>query len=213
MIDKLCDQAKRGDIVACLYYDFLAQQEQTIINVMGAILKKLVGRGGIPIYLREAFQEGKMEIGGRGLRLEGLMGMLRMAIALLPQVFICIDALDECLPKHLPELLESLRDIVRESPMVRIFLTGRPYVGEDIHGYFPKAAAIPLSPKTDDIRNYLQMRLDKDLVPQAMDNNLRADIIQTILERIPTCVGVFLPSTQSMEYAYQKLCVGSASFR
>jgi len=151
-------------------------------------------------------------MGGRGLRLEGLMGMLRMAIALLPQVFICIDALDECLPKHLPELLESLRDIVRESPMVRIFLTGRPYVGEDIHRYFPKAAAIPLSPKTDDIKNYLQMRLGMDLVAQAMDNTLRADIIQTILERIPTCVAVFLPSTQSMEYAYQILCVGPPRF-
>ena len=152
-------------------------------------------------------------MGGRGLRLGDLMGMLRMAIALLPQVFICIDALDECLPKHLPELLESLRDIVRESPRVRIFLTGMPHVGEDIHGYFPKAAPIPLSPKTDDIRNYLQMRLDKDLVPQAMDNNSRADIVQTILERIPdTCVRVFLPSTQSMEYAYQILCVGPPRF-
>jgi len=148
VIDKLCDQATRGDIiVACLYYDFLAQQGQTIINIMGAILKQLVGRGGIPIYLSEAFQEGEIEMGGRGLRLEDLMGMLRMAIASLPQVFICIDALDECLPKHLPELLESLRDIVRKSPRVRIFLTGWPHVGEDIHGYFPKAAAIPLSPK------------------------------------------------------------------
>jgi len=215
VIDKLCDQAKRGDIaVACLYYDFLARQEQTTINVMGAILKQLVGRGGIPIYLHEAFQEGKMEIGGRGLRLEDLMGMLRTAIASLPQVFICVDALDECLPKQLPKLLESLRDIVRGSPSVRIFLTGRPHVGEDIQEYFPKAAAIPISPKTDYIRNYLQMRLDNDLVPQAMNNNLRAYIIQTILERIPdTCVGVFLPPTQSMGYAYQKLRIDSSSFR
>ena len=78
---------------------------------------------------------------------------------------------------------------------------------------FPRRPRYPSALKTDDITNYLQMRLDKDLVPQAMDNNLRADTIQTILERILTCVGVFLPSTQSMEYAYQKLCVGSSSFR
>ena len=50
--------------------------------------------------------------------------MLKIAIASLPQVVICIDALDECLPKYLPELLRSLKDIVRESPGTRIFLYG-----------------------------------------------------------------------------------------
>ena len=129
MIDTLCDQARIEDIaIASLYYDFLAQQEQTITNVVGAILRQLVACwGDIPIYLSQPFQEGKKEMGGRGLRLADLMGMLRIAIALLPQVFICIDALDECLQKYLPELLKSLRDIVRECPRTRIFLTGRPY--------------------------------------------------------------------------------------
>ena len=88
--------------------------------------------GGIPDDLRAAFQKGKMEFGGRGLRLADLMGMLKPFIASLPQVFICLDALDECLPKRVPEVLESLRDILRESPGTRIFLTGRPYVREDV---------------------------------------------------------------------------------
>ena len=91
-----------------MYCDFLAQQEQTITSMMGAILKQLVGKSDIPIYLREAFQKGQKEIGGRGLLLADLMQMLRTAIASLPQVFICVDALDECLPKNLPEFLESL---------------------------------------------------------------------------------------------------------
>ena len=78
--------------------------------MMGAILKQLVGRVDIPKDVREVLQEGKKEIGGRGLRLADLMGMLRIAIASLPKVFICIDALGECLLRKLPELLESLRD-------------------------------------------------------------------------------------------------------
>jgi len=185
VIDNLCDQAKKEDIaVACLYYDFLAQQEQTIANMMGAILKQLVGRGDIPDDVREAFQEGKKEIGGRGLRHADIVGMLRTAIASLPQVFICIDALDECLPKNLLELLESLRDIVRESPKTRIFLTGRPHVGEAIQGYLPKAVVLPISPNTKDIRNYLEMRLDRDVEQEAMDNDLRADIVSSILDKM-----------------------------
>ena len=185
VIDSLCDQAKKENIaVAALYCDFLSQQEQTVTNIMGTIFKQLVVKGGIPNYVRKAFEEGKTELGGRRLRLGELMGMLRTAIASLPQVFICVDALDEFLPKCLPELLESLRDIIRGSPSTRIFLTGRPHVREDVQRYFTKAVRIPISPNTDDIRNYVEMRLDRDSEPEAMTSDLRAEIVQVILEKI-----------------------------
>ena len=74
-MDNLCDQAREDDIpVTCLYCDFLAQQEQTTTNMIGAIMRQLVARGDIPIHLREAFQEGKKEIGGRGPLLADFMG-------------------------------------------------------------------------------------------------------------------------------------------
>ena len=111
VIDRLCDQAREEDlVVAWLYCDFLAQRERAVINVVGAILKQLVGGRAIPKDIRKAFQEARRPL------LSDLMRILRITIASLPQVFICIDALDECLPKNLPELLESLRDIVQESP-------------------------------------------------------------------------------------------------
>jgi len=129
--------------------------------------------------------------------------MLRIAIASLPQVVICIDALDECLSKYLPELLRSLRDIVRESPSTRIFLTGRPHVGKDVRRYFTSAVVIPISPNTDDIRNYLEMRLDGDCEPEAMSSDLRADIVRVILEKMSDmCVGLFSTSTLSTMYTY-----------
>ena len=214
VIDNLCDRAGEEDIaVAGLYCDFLSQQEQTINNIIGAVLKQLVGRGDIPSYLREAYQKAKKEFGGRGPQLEDLMGMLRTTIASLSRVFICIDALDECLPKCLPELLESLRDIAQGSPSTRIFFTGRPHVKEDIQRYFPKAVLIPISPNTDDIRNYLEMRLDRDAELEAMNNDLRVDIIRVILEKTSDmCVGPFRISTLSMIYTDQRLCVDSSLF-
>ena len=185
VIDSLCDRAGEESIaVAGLYCDFLSHQEQTITNIMGAILKQLVGKGGIPNFLRKAFQKAKTEFGGRGPRLPDLMKMLRIAIASLPRVFICIDALDECLQKYVPELLESLGNIVRERPKTRIFLTGRPHVREDIQRYFPRAVVIPISPNTDDIQNYVEMRLKRDAEPEAMSKDLRADIVRVILEEI-----------------------------
>ena len=179
VIDSLCDQAREdGPAVAWLYFDCLAQREQTAINIMGAILKQLVGRREIPTDIREAFQEGRRPL------LPDLVRMLRIAIASLPRVFICIDALDECLPKDLPNLLESLRDTVRESPTIRIFLTGRPHVKELVQKYSTKVVAIPISPNGDDIRNYVEMKLDRDDQPEAMNKYLRADIVDMILDKM-----------------------------
>ena len=185
VIDRLCDRVAEESItVAGLYCDYLSQQEQTTTNIMGAILRQVVGRGGIPNNLREAFQKSKTEFDGRGPLLADLIGMLRTVIASLPRVFICLDALDECLPKYLPELLESLRDIVRESSRTKIFLTGRPHVGEYVQRYFSKAVLMPISSNPDDIRNYVEMRLDRDTEPVAMNKDLRADIVRVILENI-----------------------------
>jgi len=40
VIDSLCDHAKKENIAtAGIYLDFLSQQDQTITNIMGAILK------------------------------------------------------------------------------------------------------------------------------------------------------------------------------
>ena len=205
MIDNLCDQVREEDPVAAwLYCDYNAQQDQTVINMMGAILKRLVGRE-IPEDIRRAFKEGRRPL------LADLMRLLRIAIASLPQVFICIDALDECLPKDLPELVELLRDIVREFPKTRIFLTGRPHVGEDIQRYFPKAVVIPISPDQDDIRNYVVMRLDRDIERAAMNDDLRAEIVKVILDKLSNMyVSVYPLSTM---YTYQRLYLDSSSFR
>jgi len=185
VIDSLCDVAGREDIaVAGLYCDFLSQQDQSTTNVMGAILKQLVRRGGIPNYLREAFENAQREFGGRGPRLVDVMGMLKKAIASLPQVFLCLDALDEYLPKCLPELLGSLRDIVKECPRTRIFLTGRPHVGGDVKRHFTKAVVIPISPSPGDIREYVEMKLNLDAEPDAMNSDLRAEIVMVIQEKI-----------------------------
>jgi len=166
-----------------LYCDFLAQQEQSTTNMLGAILKQLVNRGGIPEHIGEAFREAK-EFGGLGLRLPDLVEILKKTIAAQARVFICIDALDESTPKHRRELLESIREVIRASPNTRVFLTGRPHIDDEIARYFSKTARITLSPTHTDIKNFLEMRLDGDTDPAAMDDQLRADILRIIPEKI-----------------------------
>ena len=152
--------------------------------MLGAMLKQLIGREGIPEHMREAFKKAKKRFGGQSLLLPDMVDILKKTISSLPRVFICIDALDESLPKHQRELLGSLREIIHVSSNTRVFLTGRTHVGDEIVKFFSKAIRIPLSPTYGDIENYLVMRLDADTDTNAMDDELRADIMRIILETI-----------------------------
>ena len=49
---------------------------------------------------------------------------------------------------------------------------------------------IPINPNTDDIRSYMEMRLDMDSRLEAMTSDLRAEVVRVILEKIADmCVG------------------------
>jgi len=115
-----------------------------------------------------------------------MVEILKKSITSLQRVFICIDAMDECTPKHRRGggILDSMQEIVRVLPNTRVFLTGRPHINDEMVKCFEKAVRIPLSPPKGDIESYLEMRLDGDPDPNAMDDELRADIMKIIPEKI-----------------------------
>ena len=172
--------------VACVYGDFLAQKEQSAAGVLAALLKQLVvGAGPVQEEIKEAFERSKREVGGRALRLPEIHVMLIKSILSLRRGFICIDAFDEFAPKHQPEIWGSLQRIVRECPNLRLFITGRPHIRGEVKKYFPGYPDLPaIKPTKQEVRGYLNMRLKKDLEPDAMDMELRADIIRTIMDQI-----------------------------
>ena len=182
MIDNLCDLAEENDLaLAWLYFDFLAHQKQSATAMLGAILRQLVNTGEMPEDIRQRFRK---RFSDRGLRLPDMLGMLKTAIKLLRPVYICIDALDESTPESRQELLESLRDVVRESPSTRVLFTGRSHVADEVKKYFAEAIIVSVSPTENDIRIYLGVKLDRDTEPNAMDNDLRRDIMRIIPETI-----------------------------
>jgi len=97
VVDRLCDQATRENTaVACFYFDFAARKEQSVTNMLGSLLKQVVG--GMLKVLEEisrAFQEQRKAIGGWGPGLPDMIKMLQTITSELP-TFVCIDALDEC---------------------------------------------------------------------------------------------------------------------
>jgi len=67
---------------------------------------------------------------------------------------------------------------------MRISVTGRPQVKGEITRYFTTGVVIPISPKTEDMKRYLENKLEMDKECDAMSDSLRADILRIIPQNI-----------------------------
>ena len=188
MIDELCDYAGgQNATVACFYFDYAARKEQSPASTLGALLKQLVwGLGAIPKEILLAYQGQRNAIGGRGPQLEDIVTMLQTtASASARPTFNCIDALDECVAGYRAKLLDSLNEILQQSPNARLFITGRPHIeGEVWKRLSARGTTIRVTPRRQDIISYLHRKLDEDTMPDAMDSNLKADILKKIPDNI-----------------------------
>jgi len=187
VVDKLCDIARGQKIaVSCFYVDFAARGEQSLANILGSLLKQIVGKlEKIPDEINQMFQDNKEVIGGRGLRVPEIVKLLQTVTNLQP-TFICIDALDECVEGYRPEILDSLRQIIEKSPNTRIFLTGRRHIRGEIDRHLgERATVLSIKPSRDDVVGYVRMRLNKDIPLDRMDSGLEDEIIKSITENIP----------------------------
>jgi len=184
VIDKLCDEAGEGDTsVMCFYFDFAARNEQSPVNMLGSMLRQFVsGLKKIPEAVVRDFQKQKNGIGGRGLQVPGIMKMFQ-AIAATKRMFICVDALGECVPEHRMVILESLRQILQGSSNTRLFMTGRPQVRSEVERRLDGVATfISIQPTEDGVIRYLRDKLRKDTTPEIMSNTLEAEIMKLIPE-------------------------------
>jgi len=186
VIDTLCKQAVGGNAnVACYYFDFATQEEQSLASILGSILKQVVGGlNEVPQKLVEAFRDNEKAIGGQRLTPAEIVEFLQ-DISSSRRTYICIDALDECPARQRVKLLDSLNQIAQKSLNVRIFLTGRPHIRREIDKHFSgRAATRSITPTKGDIITFLRAKLKEDTIPDAMDEGLQEEILNIIPETV-----------------------------
>ena len=186
VIDNLCNQARERNVsVACFYFDFAAQKEQSPTSVLGALLKQVVtGLEEVPEEIVRDYETQKTVLGGRGPLLSDIEEMLLTASS-KKRTFICIDALDECAAANRVKILNSLNQILQKSKNARIFITGRQHIRAEIGSRLSgRVATILVTPMRDDVIRYLHKRIADDTTPDAMDTRLEADILKRILDNI-----------------------------
>ena len=182
VVDTLCKQAAGGNFaVACFYFDFTGQKDQSPAAILGSVLKQIVGGlDEVPEGIVRAFQDRERVIGGRKLVLSQIVKFLR-GILSSRRTFICIDALDECQERHRVELLDSLHQILQGSPGARVFLTGRPHIRDEVEKLLSRSVATrSIAPTDGDIGKFLKARLEEDAIEDAMDESLQEEIIRNV---------------------------------
>ena len=198
VVDRLCDQRMgQNTAVTCFYLDFAARKEQSVASILGPLLRQVVGgMERVPEEITRAFEDQKKAIGGRGPRLPDIVKMLQTITSSL-RTFICIDAWDECAVAHRVKLLNSLKQILETSPRTRIFIIGRPHVRAEIEKRLAgRVTCVSVGPSKDDITEYLRARLEEDETPDAMDENLEANILEKIPQHMSEMyVGAMLLGT------------------
>jgi len=106
---------------------------------------------------------------------------------------MCLDALDECAEVERLRLLDSLKEIVEQSPGTRIFVTGRPHIRAEIESSLSgQVASVSIRSAGGDLMRYLWFRLRHDGTPDAMDERLKAQILGGILGNM---WGVYVKAT------------------
>jgi len=153
------------------------------VNMIGSLLKQVALRGvGIVGEIKNSFDRS----GGQGLRLPQMLGLFVKTINSCERVYICADAMDELLPQHRSEFLRSLRHIIQEAPNTRLFLTGRPHIRGELDKHLTKGSyTIHIVPDQGDLARYLSRKMDEDddRDPDLMTENLKTDVVKTMLEK------------------------------
>jgi len=187
VVDTLCKQGVGESVaVACFYFDFTAQEEQSAGAVLGSVLKQIVGGlDDIPERIVEAFRAREKVVGGPRLGLAEIVKLLQ-DISSSRSTFICIDALEECPSGHRMKLLDSLNQILQKSPRARIFLTGRPHIRGEVEKHLGRrAASISVGPTEGDIVIFLRAKLKEDTMLGAMNKSLGEEILRDIPPLVP----------------------------
>ncbi|KIX98300.1 uncharacterized protein Z520_05601 [Fonsecaea multimorphosa CBS 102226] len=184
VVDWLESQHQGTDTaVIYLYCNYKEEEIQTAQNLIGSLLKQAVQHrpSALPadvLSLYNKFLEKKT-----GPRLDELSRLLAQEVNTYSQVFVVIDALDEC-PEGNNTRGELLTEIQKLPSNARILITSRysPKIDEG----FENVPHIEIRATNQDVELYVKGRIEKERSLAAhvlRDRPLTEEVIETVVER------------------------------
>lgn len=166
--------------ITFFYFDYNDQDYQSPANVVASILKQLASQmSTLPLPITELHE--RFEKQRDHLQLQDLETTLLLTFREFRQIFIIIDALDECdAKKHRKSFLKVLKDL--ENTSARVFITSRPHP-DDIKQALCASPRITVEAGDSDIRKYLAHKIGEDGDTDLIDEPLKEEIITNIANR------------------------------
>ena len=179
-----CNDHFESNAVAVLYLSYRDQEKQSAKNLIGSLVRQVAHRkmalsdDVIGLYHDHTLKGSRPTI-------NELSSLLHSEINTLSEVFILVDAMDECSVNDYTreELLITLQRLL-EMPNVRLMITSRPVASIDAH--LQDMAYLEIRAADEDIRKYIENRIPKErrLVPHVRgDDAFQVSIIDTIIAK------------------------------
>ena len=155
-----CSYPFESNAVAILYLSYRDQEEQSAKNLIGSLLRQVAHRKRplsddvMALYHHHTLKGSRPTI-------TELSNLLNSEITRLSEVFILVDAMDECSVNNYTreELLTALQRLL-EMPNIRLMITSRPVAS--INTYLQGMAHLEIRAADEDIRKYIEDRIPKE---------------------------------------------------
>jgi len=168
--------------VAYLYCDYRDQTSQTVVNILGSVLRQFLSTASyVPETIITTLESIKKKDQKAGIG--DISKMLKVLLPHLHRSFLCLDALDELESRTRFTLLKALRT---EFGTAHIFLTARPPIEPEVNGPLQiQLDAMHIEANEDDIRGFLIHEIEEDMNinPGDMNEQLREEILDAIISK------------------------------
>ena len=162
----------------CIYCNHKEQSEQTPVNLIASLLKQLIQDGHRvhdslnALYKRHGLRSTRPSLGE-------ISELIRQEFGLYRQIFVVVDALDECQEYngYRSRLIEELQRITG----VNLMITSRPHL--DIHDSFPDIMLLEVRASDEDLCAYINARMGRDKLSKNVKGHkdLQDDIRKTVV--------------------------------
>lgn len=168
--------------IAFIYCNFRRQEDQNFKRLLASLLKQLAGgRHSLPESTKDLYRQHSIKRTQPSL--EELLIDFECVISQYSEIFIILDALDECQLSGLNSLLSKLFDFQKDHKM-KILATSRPI--PEITDWFSSINSIKLEirAETSDVTKFIEGRMEELLYVARRNQTLKEEIKAGISEAV-----------------------------